>query len=115
MVPTGAGTKNIFRRVDHIHIAYIHHQLHGYVGLTVIVNLVNQFYSKPFVSVSSTTFSHQCTGSKNIYDRVRSDMIANDIEVSITKTYLNKLRLHCGEYEWTDAGGLKSNDRPTMI
>ena len=33
------------------------------------------------------------------YDRLRLDIIAKAIEVSITKTYHKKLRLRHGEYE----------------
>ena len=42
-------------------------------------------------------------------------MTAKKIDVSITKTSFKKLRLHHMEYKWTDAGGLKSNDGPTMF
>ena len=40
------------------------------------------------------------------YDRGVSDIIHKAILGSITKTYADKLRLHRGEYEWSDAGGM---------
>ena len=42
-------------------------------------------------------------------------MIATAIEGLITKISLKELRLHRGEYEWSDAGFIISNDVPTMI
>ena len=42
-------------------------------------------------------------------------MIAKSIGVSIIKTSLKKLRLQCGEYEYTDAGGFIRNDGSTII
>ena len=42
-------------------------------------------------------------------------MIAEEIDGSITKTSLKKLRLHCGVYERTDAGALIINYGTTMI
>ena len=53
--------------------------------------------------------------SINLYDRVHSDMIAKAIQGSITKTYPKKLRIHRGEYELEDSGGIIKNDGPTMI
>ena len=51
----------------------------------------------------------------NFYDRLCSDMIAKSIEVSITKTFLKKLRLHHGVYEWADSGRIIINYGPNMI
>ena len=51
----------------------------------------------------------------NLYDRVRLDMISKAIEGSITKTSLNKTRLHQKKYDWDDTGGLIRNDVPTML
>ena len=42
-------------------------------------------------------------------------MIAKAIEDSITKISLNTFRLHRGEYEWDDTGGIISNYGPTML
>ena len=42
-------------------------------------------------------------------------MIAMDIERSIKKIYYNKLRLHCGDYECTYAGGIITNYGPTKL
>ena len=44
-----------------------------------------------------------------------SYIIAKAIEVSITKTSLNKIRPHRGVYEWADYGGIISNYGPTML
>ena len=52
---------------------------------------------------------------QNFYDKVSSDMIAKANEGSITKTSLNKFRLHQGEYEWYYDGGIIRNDGPTML
>ena len=41
-------------------------------------------------------------------------MIAKAIEGSITKTSLEKLRIHRGEYEWYDAGGIIRSDVTTI-
>ena len=51
----------------------------------------------------------------NFYDSVLSDMLSKEIDGSIIKTSLNKLRLHCGEYECAEAGGILSNDGHTML
>ena len=37
------------------------------------------------------------------------------MRVQFTKAYLIKIRLHCGEYEWDDTGGLIRNYGPTML
>ena len=42
-------------------------------------------------------------------------MIAKAIEVSITKTYTKKFRLHCREYKLTYDGGIISNYGPTVL
>ena len=42
-------------------------------------------------------------------------MIAKAIEGSIINTYIKKLRLHWGEYESADDGGLIRNDVPTLL
>ena len=49
------------------------------------------------------------------FNRVRSDIIAIAIEGSITKTSLNKFRLHRGVYEWTDSGVIINNYGHTML
>ena len=48
LIKTGAGAKNMFRQVYQIQMTYIHHQSHGYFGLTVIANVVNAL-PKPLV------------------------------------------------------------------
>ena len=40
-------------------------------------------------------------------------MIPKAIEGSIKNAYLKKLRIHRGEYEWNDTGGLIRNYGPT--
>ena len=42
-------------------------------------------------------------------------MIAKEIEGSNLKISLKKLRLHCGDYYWTESKGLISNDGYNMI
>ena len=42
-------------------------------------------------------------------------MIDKEIEVSVTKTTLKKIRFSQGEYEWTESGGIIRNDGPTML
>ena len=49
MLDTGAGAKKIFRKVEQIDIADIHHQAHGYFGLLVIGNVGNQVLPNPLV------------------------------------------------------------------
>ena len=62
MVYTGAGAMNIFRQVYQIQFADMHHQAHGYFGLIGIGKFWESCPSKPFVSISSTKLSQQCTG-----------------------------------------------------
>ena len=98
MVETGAGKNNIFRQVEKIQISDMHHQTHGYFGLLCIVNIGNIVLPNPLVVSDLQNLDNNAQEVQNFYDRVRSYMIANSIEVSITKTYLNKLRLCIGEY-----------------
>ena len=93
MVQTDAGSKNIFRQVEQIHIVDIHHQAHVYFGLTIIGNVVNDLPNPLVLSVilNLDTTSQEV---QNLYDRVRSDMISKIIGGSITNTYIKKLRLH---------------------
>ena len=42
-------------------------------------------------------------------------MTSKSIEGSITKTYINKLRLHCGVYELINYEGIISNDGPNLF
>ena len=49
MLETGSGTKKIFRQVDHIHIADIRYQYHGYFGLLGIGNVGDNSPLEPFV------------------------------------------------------------------
>ena len=72
------------------------------------------------MTVSSLTYLYyddrtQATEIHFFCGRVRSDMISKSVEVSITKTSIRKLRLHCVEYECTDAGGIVSNYGPNII
>ena len=64
MVDTGAGVNNIFRWVEKIHIADIHHQAHAYFGLIGIGNVGNQVLTNPLVISASTKLIQKCTGSK---------------------------------------------------
>ena len=76
MVHTGAGAKNIFCRVDHIHILDMHHKSHGCFGLLVIGNVVNLALLNPQVlsALQNSAISEQEV--QIFYDRVRSDMIS---------------------------------------
>ena len=49
MVDNCVGAKNILWQVDNIKISDIHHQSHGYFGLLVIWNVVNQVLPNPLV------------------------------------------------------------------
>ena len=42
-------------------------------------------------------------------------MIAKAIEVSIPNTYITKIRLHRGAYEWKYSGVIIRNDGLTML
>ena len=118
MVGTDTYSKNIFRVVEHIYLEDIQNQVHGYFGLLGIGNSVAPLTSPLKVSDLTHLSNGNQTQSVEIkifFDRVRSDMIAKAIEVSITKKSVKKLRLHRGLYEWTYYGGLISNDGPTML
>ena len=86
---------NIFRQGEQIQISDIHHQAHGYFGLLGIGNVVN-ILPDPLVVSSLRNLSNNTQEVQNLYTRVSSDMISKSIEVSITKTYLKKIRLHRG-------------------
>ena len=49
MVGTCDGTKDISRKVDHIQIAYMYHQAHGYFVLLDIGNIGNQGLPNPLI------------------------------------------------------------------
>ena len=93
MVEIDAGTKNIFRQVDHIQLADIHHQAHGYFGLTGIGNFVNVLPNSLLVS-ALLNLSTSAQELQHFYHRLRSDMINKSIWGSISNTYIKKLRLH---------------------
>ena len=42
-------------------------------------------------------------------------MIAKARDIPITRTYIKKLRLHLGQYEWSDDGGIIRNDVHTIL
>ena len=42
-------------------------------------------------------------------------MTSKSIERSITKTFIKKLRLHPGVYEWAESRGITRNYGPTII
>ena len=95
MVKPGAGKKNIFRKLEQIQLAYIHHQSHGYFGLAGIGIFGNALPKTLIVSdvLNLATSTQQV---QNFHEKVRSDMIAKSIECSIKKTYLKKLSIHRG-------------------
>ena len=79
MVDTGAGAKEIFRKVEQIHIVDMHHQEHGYFVLLGIINVGNQVLTNPLVVSAQQNLSNHAQEVQNIYDRTRSEMIANTI------------------------------------
>ena len=93
----------------------MHHKAHGYFGLICIGNVGNQVLTNSFVISALQKSSKNAQEVNNLYGRVRSDMIENSIEGSITKTAINKIIIYQREYEWADAGCLISNDVPNMI
>ena len=114
MIETGAGTNNIFRKVDQIQFSDIQHQAHGYFGLRSFVNVVN-ILPKPLVVSDLLKLFTSAQEVKKFNDRVCSDMIAKAIEVSIKNISLKKLGIDRGGYEWNDSGGLISNGGLTMF
>ena len=50
IVQTGAVVKNILRQVEDIQVVDIHHQAHGYFGLTGIGNVFNHLRNTFVVS-----------------------------------------------------------------
>ena len=109
MVNTGTVPNNIFRVVQQIQLADMHIQAFGYFGLQGIVNVNQVLPNTLAVSDLKKLAGGNAIEIKNLYDREILDMIDKEIEGSITKTYLKKLRIHRGVYEWEDAGGLISN------
>ena len=99
MVQTGTVSNNIFRRVYHIQLAYIHHQAHWYFGLTGIGNVGNNVLPKPLLASALLNLSTSAQEVNHFYDKVHSYMISKAVEELITKTYIKKLRIHHGEYE----------------
>ena len=93
----------------------MHHQEHGLFGLLGIVNVVNKILPNHLVVSALQNLANNAQEVHNFYDRVRSYMIAKEIEGSMANNYLKKLGLHQGEYEWADAGGLISNYVPIML
>ena len=71
----------------------MHHQAHEYFGMLGIRNVGNKVLPNLLVISALQKLDNDAKG-KNIYDKVRSDMISKAIEGSITKKYLKKLRLH---------------------
>ena len=57
MLQTVAGANNIIRQVNHIKLADIQHQEHGYFGLAGIGDVVNSF-PKTFVGSSLLNLSN---------------------------------------------------------
>ena len=96
MVETGAGTKNIFRQVEQIHISYMYHKSYGYFVLLDIGKVVNQFLPNPLVVSVLQNLFNNAQEMKTFYDRVISDIIYKAIEGSITNTSLKKIRLNQG-------------------
>ena len=115
MLETASGTNNIFRQIEHIQISDIHYQAHGYFGLTGNGNVGNDVLTNPLIVLYLLNLATSAQELQNLYDRVLSDMIAKEIEGPITKEFIKKIRLHRGEYECTDSGGIMMSDGTTMI
>ena len=64
---------------------------------------------------SLQNLSNNAQEVQNLYNGLRLDMTAKEIEGSITKTYLKKLVIILGEYEWDYSGSLIRNYGPTML
>ena len=96
------------------YIADIHHQDHGYDGLTGIGNVLNDLQNS-LVVPALLNLGSSAKELQNFYYRVISYMIAKAIKGSITKTSLDKLIIRQGGYEWTDDEGLISNDGPNIL
>ena len=115
MVETGAGPNKIFRQVEKIQDRDIHHQSHVYYGIIGIGNVGNIALPDPLLVLSLQKLNGSTQQVQKFYDRVRSDMIAKEIQGSIKNTYLEKLSLHRGVYEWVDTGGIIKNDVTRML
>ena len=76
---------------------------------------MNSPLPKPLVVSALHNLDNNQQEIQNVHDRVLSDMIAKAVESSITKTSLKNSSLHRRGYEWTDAGGIISNDVTTML
>ena len=85
MVGTCEGTKDISRKVDHIQIAYMYHQAHGYFVLLDIGNIGNQGLPNPLLVSVLKNYPKIHRKYKNLYERLRSHMISKKIEGSIYK------------------------------
>ena len=78
MAQTGAGANIIFRQLEHIQLSYIHHESHGKFVLIGIRNVVNAL-PNPLVVLYLINVPTSAQEVQNFYDRVFSDMIANEI------------------------------------
>ena len=115
MVDTGIGAKNVFRRLQQIHLVDTNHQANGYFGLLGFGNVGNQVLPNSLVVSTLQKLDKNLQKVQDFYDSVISDMIAKAMEDSITTTSIKKLQFHRGEYVWSDEGCLLSNDGTTMI
>ena len=93
----------------------MHHQAHGYFGLLGIVNVGSNVLTNPLIVSDLHNLSGSAPQVQNLYDRVRSYMITKAINGSIINTYIKKIKVHWGEYELSDNGGIIRNNGPTMI
>ena len=114
MEHTGAGDKKIFLKVDQIHIADMNIQAHDCFGLIGNRNF-NTPLKKPLVVKDLQNLAINTKEVKNFFYRVQSYMITKAIEGLITRTSLNKIRLHQREYGWSDGGGFIRNEGTAMV
>ena len=72
----------------------MHHQAHGYFGLLGIVNVGSNVLTNPLIVSDLQNLSGSAHQVQNLYDRVRSYMIAKAINGSIINTYIKKIKVH---------------------
>ena len=82
MLGTATDANNMFIVVEQIRIVEIQEQSHGYFGLILIGNVIDPLPMP--LTLSSLThlycnYIYQSTKNTNLYDGVRSDIIANEI------------------------------------
>ena len=88
MVGTAAGSKNIFRQVEQIHISDIHHQVHVYFGLLGIGNVGNNVLPNYLEVTCSVNFCDKFYVRADIFED-QFCAIPNTIKIKIFKKIKN--------------------------